>query len=265
MLLSGARALMSARALVCAALLSVASGQVPRRRRTPFGGRAETNAAAFATTMQCRVSLQNMLYNKDWEFMNNTMMRWCRIKLENKMSACCSNAEFAKGKADSCSDCIADCVHTKMRDMCNTHFGKACTLTRKPFDKNNVSMKVTETFCVPKDCYNSEDLDNNLIVKWYDAQYRRDRMALWLYDYGASEDLKCPSMVVAITLGVIGSIFVIIISIPVGLFLFKAPKERGRVLRGADDDEFHEDQDEVEPFGLPPPQAIQDASLSGTK
>jgi len=132
-----------------------------------------------------------------------------------------------------------------MTSLCNSHFGKACKLTRSPFTKNNITMQVTETFCVPKDCDNSEDLANNLLVKWFDAQYRTDRTQdpkNWMYDYSDAEDLDCPSMVLIITLSVVGAIILSILFIPVGVFLFKAPKERGRVLRGADeDDDYHED------------------------
>jgi len=213
-------------------------------------GQADVNrvsfaAAAFSTTMQCRVSLQNMIYNDDWRFMNDSASRWCRVKLENRMSTCCTNAEFAKGKADSCSDCSADCANSKMVTLCNGHFGKACSLTRKPFAKNNISMKVTETFCVPKDCDNSEDLKNNLLIKWFDAQYRSERTTLWMYDYGDTETLSCPSAALEIALGIIGAVIIMIISIPVGIFLFKAPKERGRVLRGIDDDEDDEEPEET--------------------
>jgi len=199
-------------------------------------------SAAFTTSMQCMVSLRNMIYNEDWRFLNNTHMRWCRVVLENKMSTCCQMAEFAKGMADSCSDCKADCVHTQMTDMCNSHFGKACKLTRKPFSKNNISMQVTETFCVPSACDNPDDLKNNLLVKWFDAQYRYERTALWMYDYADSEELECPSMLVTVILSVVGAILAIIIAIPLFIFLFKAPKERGRVLKSAEDD-HEEDED----------------------
>jgi len=191
--------------------------------------------------MQCRVSLQNMLYNKDWRFMNDTMSRWCRIKVENKMSTCCTNAEFAKGTANKCTDCVADCIHSKMTDLCNAHFGRACILTRKPFSKNNITMAVQETFCVPKECDNAEDLKSNLLIKWFDAQYRYERTQLWMVDYSDAEPLACPTMVVVIIVSVVIAIIVIIVSIPLSIFLFKAPKERGRVMRGQEDDEETED------------------------
>jgi hypothetical protein len=202
--------------------------------------------------MKCRVGLQNMLYNEDWRFMNDTASRWCRIRLENKMATCCENAEFAKGKA-KCGDCTADCWHTKMADLCNSVFGKACTLTRQPFARFNVTMQVQETFCVPSECDNAEDLANNLLIKWYDAQYREERTSYtelpedtihWLENYGDAAPIACPTQTFIIILSVAISIIVITISIPLGIFLFKAPKERGRVLRGIeeeDDDEHHED------------------------
>jgi hypothetical protein len=101
-------------------------------------------------------------------------------------------------------------------------------------------MQVTETFCVPSECDNSEDLAANLVVKWYDAQYKSIRPSFgggWMVDYSDTLDLDCPSIIVTVILSLVGAIIVVIVSIPVGLFLFKAPKERGRVLKGVDDDE----------------------------
>jgi len=178
--------------------------------------------------------------------------------LENRMSTCCTNSEFAKGKADSCSDCYAMCMFEKMQTLCDAHFGKACTLTRKPFSKNNVTMAVVETFCVPKDCNNAEDLKNNLLVKWYDAQYRYERKQLWMYDYSDAEDLKCPTQMVTIIVSVIGGCIAIILGIPVSIILFKAPKERGRVLRGMEEDDEDEDTP-VEPMA-----ALPDGAMGGT-
>merc|ERR1719401_2790353 len=113
--------------------------------------------------------------------MNMTMMKWCRIKVENKMSVCCDNAEFAKGTADSCKeDCKADCVHVKMQEMCDKYFGKACTFERKLF-ANLSGFTVDETFCVPKECDNSNDLKNNALVLWYHNGYLNRRVGVrWL-------------------------------------------------------------------------------------
>jgi len=106
-------------------------------------------------------------------------------------------------------------------------------------------MEVKETFCIPSECDNSQDLNDNLVVKWFDAHpaFRCQRSSIWLYDYSDTMELECPSMAVLIIVSVIVSIVIVLLSIPLGLFLFKAPKERGRVMRGAhdEDDDHHED------------------------
>jgi hypothetical protein len=222
-------------------------------RRTSCATTAAPNAAAGGTaaatgtappppskvTQECRTSFVAMMNNDDWKFMNDTQTRWCRIIVENSMSVCCENAEFAKGKADNCKkDCIADCVHTKMIKLCNTYFGKACTLPRILFSKNNVSMKVHETFCIPKTCDNSNDMENNALVSWYDYAYRNRRLSTyWLLDYSDTKEMQCPSPAALIIIITLVVIIVIVCAIPISIFLFKAPKERGRVLQGADEDE----------------------------
>lgn len=217
------------RCLLLAAVARLASCQL---------GDAPANAPLSRVSAECRLSFIAMMNNKDWQFLNDTSTRWCRIKVENKMSVCCKNAEFAKGKADSCSDCKADCVHTKMAGLCASYFGKACNLNRKLFGKNNISMMVLETFCVPKTCDNSNDLDNNALVTWYDYAYRNRRLSTyWQLDYSDAKPLECPSPAVMIIVITFLSVVVIILSIPIGIFLFKAPKERGRVMQGTDDDE----------------------------
>merc|ERR1719498_213110 len=148
-----------------------------------------------------------------------------------------------------------------MIDLCNANFGKACTITRAPFSANGVTFQIQETFCVPADCDNSDDLAENLVVKWFDAQYRYQRTSVWQKDYGNLEgDMVCPSATVIIIVSVLVAIVVILVSIPVAIFLFKAPKERGRVLQGVDEDHEHDhdDPDAVEAiddggFGDAPP------------
>lgn len=220
---------MGFRCLLLAAVARLASCQAL--------GDAPANAPLSRVSAECRLSFIAMMNNKDWQFLNDTSTRWCRIKVENKMSVCCTNAEFAKGKADGCKDCQADCVHTKMIGLCSSYFGKACALNRKLFSKNNISMRVLETFCVPKTCDNSNDLDNNALVTWYDYAYRNRRLSTyWQLDYSDADELVCPSPAVMIIVVTFLSVVIIIASIPLGIFLFKAPKERGRVMQGVDDD-----------------------------
>merc|ERR1719287_421239 len=95
---------------------------------------------------------------------------------------------------------------------------------------------------------NSEDMSNNLIVKWFDAQYRSERTQIWMYDYSdIVGDLECPAMIVTVIISVVLCSIIGLVSIPLGLFLFKAPKERGKVLRGIEEDEDPEDPP-VEPM-----------------
>jgi hypothetical protein len=245
---------------IWATLAAQTDGQDATDGQTVVAGFA---AAGFKTTTECRVSLQNMIFDENWMIMNQTFTNWCRMKAENKMATCCTNAEWSKGRADACDadDCIADCIFTRMIEMCDAHFGKACTIIRVPFSANGVSFKIQETFCVPADCDNSDDLADNLLIKWYDAQYKYQRTSVWQKDYGnLDEDMVCPSATVLIIVSVVVSIVVILLSIPVAIFLFKAPKERGRVLQGVDEDHEHDqpdDPDAVEAlddgFGDAPP------------
>jgi len=186
----------------------------------------------------------NMLDDDNWKFMNNSASRWCRVIVENKMSSCCSNAEFAKGKADNCPDCIADCMHDHFISFCNKYFGKACLVKRKPFHQNGVSLTVHESFCIPEDCDNSEDLSRSAIMKWYAWHYRARRYH-WMADYDEAE-IECPNNVALIVFSVLGGFALVLAAIPVGLFLFRAPKERGRTLVSQQD--MNEDS-QVEPIG----------------
>lgn len=171
----------------------------------------------------------DMLDSSDWQFWNNTATRWCRIIVENKMSACCTDAEFAKGIAGDCPDCIANCMHTQYIEFCNKHFGKACKVVRRPFHANGVmGLTVHESFCIPHACANSEDLERSAILKWFAWHYRMRRIH-WHYDYDEAI-VECPDSILLIVFSILAGFIVVLGSIPVGLFLFKAPKERGRTL-----------------------------------
>jgi len=61
-----------------------------------------------------------------------------------------------------------------------------------------------------------------------------------------------------VIISVVISIIVLIISIPLGIFLFKAPKERGRVLQGTDGQDDDEDN-QIEPMA-----ALPDAPMGNT-
>merc|ERR1712224_619874 len=97
-----------------------------------------------------------MLKDPNWMLMNTTWTKWCRIRTENEMANCCSVADFAEGRAEGCSsDCLARCIHPPFDSFCDEHFGKACTVLRKPFYRSGApGLQVRESFCVPEDCDN---------------------------------------------------------------------------------------------------------------
>eukprot|EP00913_Durusdinium_trenchii_P018950 g17808.t1 len=144
-------------------------------------------------------------------YVNNSQTRWCKLRLENTMATCCRIANFAQGRGEDCSGCVSSCIHQNM---------------------------VHETFCVPKECNNGADRD--ALVAWFAAYYvaRRDG---WHMDYdeerwglGTSSALlavlECTSGVVTAIIVTITVIVCIVSCIPISIFLFKAPKERGRTL-----------------------------------
>jgi len=198
--------------------------------------------AGGLVTTECRASYTAMLNNKDYLFMENLMWNWCRIRMENKMATCCTNAEFAVGRSDSCdSDCVADCVHPQMAALCTSYFGKACSLSREPFSENDVSFKVMETICIPEECDNKDDLDSGYLMKWYHVAFKDRRYGQnYRFNYQEVTEFACPGNTVMIIMIVVGSSILIVAAIPLGFFLFKAPKERGRVLAGSDDDSYYE-------------------------
>ncbi|CAE8713185.1 unnamed protein product, partial [Polarella glacialis] len=123
--------------------------------------------------------------------------------------------------------CEAQCEHLNMIELCNKYFGKACTLKRQPFFQTGAAdVEVLETFCVPKDCDNGVDRD--ALVAWFSAIYvgRRDG---WHKDYDEAS-LTCPDGAVTVILILVAVVVLVIAAIPLGIFLFRAPKARGRTL-----------------------------------
>lgn len=195
-------------------LLICTSGEAPARRLT--------------TSTECRSGLDNMLRDPNWLVVNTSMTRWCRLRAENEMANCCKVADFSRGYAEDCTDCMANCLHKQMQDLCVQQFnGLACEVHRKPFIRTGApDMVVMETFCVPEDCNNNADKE--AIVQWYDALYKKRRGG-WHFSYDEFT-LICPNGVFIAILWTILVILIIICLIPCALYLFKAPKERGRTL-----------------------------------
>jgi len=179
------------------------------------------------TSQQCREDLDDMLRDPNWGYVNNSATRWCRLRLENEMAGCCRVANFAEGKGEDCSDCVANCLHQNMITLCNQNFGQACIVKRKPFFRTGAAdVEVQETFCVPTGCNNGADRD--ALIAWYAAIYVGSRNG-WHLDYDEAV-LECPSGVVTAIIVTVVVIVCIVACIPISIFLFKAPKERGRTL-----------------------------------
>ncbi|CAE7320810.1 unnamed protein product [Symbiodinium sp. KB8] len=95
--------------------------------------KGEAAPRRLQTSQQCRIDLEDMLRDPNWDYVNNSATRWCRLRLENEMASCCRVANFAEGKGEDCSNCVANCLHQNMITLCNQNFGQACIVKRKPF------------------------------------------------------------------------------------------------------------------------------------
>lgn len=198
------------------------------------------------TSGDCRSSLDAMTKDINWQTANTTFTRWCRVKAENVMARCCNVADFAKGRGEGCNDCAVNCVHAPFINLCNDHFGTACTIKRKPFYRSGApELEISETFCVPEECNNH--YDRAALMPWYSATYK-PRRAGWHRDYDESSEPDCPSAAgtVIAVLAFLG-----VLAAPAGMcakFMFVAPKERGAQLVSQSDmqEEAEEDEDDEE-------------------
>mmetsp|Transcript_3014 Transcript_3014/g.7722 ORF Transcript_3014/g.7722 Transcript_3014/m.7722 type:complete len:270 (+) Transcript_3014:74-883(+) len=208
------------------------------------------------TSAECRVAMDNMINDPNWQWVNQQQFAWCRLITENEFTNCCQFAEFAKGKAEGCTDCNADCNHVQAHDLCNEDFGKACTLVRQPFFLTGApEMKISETFCVPKDCDNKVDRES--VVMWYHVTYRALRTAgIWHEDYETAV-LDCPTVVGDVIIITVLAVLGIFFLFALAWYLFKAPKERGQTLisqadmaEAVDDDDEEPSQEDLRRAGM---------------
>lgn len=196
-------------------------------------------AGAQTTSKECRSGLDNMLRDSNWLLVNNSQVRWCRIILENDMSNCCSMEDFNRGIAENCNSCDTNCAYQGMIDMCNTYFGQACTVTRKPFPKAP-GVKVQETFCVPNDCNNNGD--KLALMAWYGTLYA-GRRGGWTLNYDSAV-LTCPGSAGQILTIIAIIVILALLAVPISIVLFVAPKERGRTLISQSDMNQDDDEDD---------------------
>lgn len=188
---------------------------------------ARPAASAAIPSKACSTKLDSMLVDPNWVLLNNSAVRWCRVRLENEMARCCRLADFARGRGEGCTNCAADCQHQPFIDLCNKYFGRACTVKRKPFFKSGApELVVAESFCLPDTCDN--DVDRDLMVLWFGTGYRGQRNG-WHLDYDQAV-LECESRAVTAIIAIVVSLVGVALAIPCSIFLFKAPRQRGRTL-----------------------------------
>lgn len=183
-------------------------------------------AGAASTSAPCRASLEAMVNDTSYQNMNNSLIRWCRLRLENTMANCCELADFVTGRGEGCVDCMADCKHRHFEALCTKSFGKACTVQRFPFPEAAPQLELQESFCVPEACNNA--VDKEALLAFYHSQFEDLRVG-WHKDYNKGT-LTCPSNALEVTIAVILSIIAVCAAGPIAFILFCAPRERGKTL-----------------------------------
>eukprot|EP00401_Gymnodinium_catenatum_P032326 CAMPEP_0117525816 /NCGR_PEP_ID=MMETSP0784-20121206/35967_1 /TAXON_ID=39447 /ORGANISM="" /LENGTH=232 /DNA_ID=CAMNT_0005322029 /DNA_START=35 /DNA_END=733 /DNA_ORIENTATION=+ len=207
-----------------------------------IGSVASAPPRRLSTSLECRAGLDAMLRDPNWEFHNNSFTRWCRVLLENEFSQCCSMADFARGRAEDCTDCEAKCIHQPLAQFCTAYFGKACVVKRKPFFPGAKDLVVLETFCVPEDCNNAAD--RAALMPWYSLTYKPRRSG-WHKDYDQAL-LECPDSLVE---GLVWTFFVLVLIVVLGIvayFLLVAPKDKGVTLVSQEQMQREAESDEEE-------------------
>jgi len=204
------------------------------------GGLLHKAGRRLTTSTKCRQALEAMLTNENWNFVNNSFTKWCRIKAENEMARCCRVADFELGRGEECgitamsgtpqeTECFTQCHHQGMIDLCHSYFGKACAVDRRVY--SGVDLRVSETFCVPEACDNGSDRES--LMNWYSTLYA-GRLNGW-HAYWDDATLNCPSAAIAATLWTICAIVLSVVFLIICYFLLVAPKEGGKLLISQED------------------------------
>eukprot|EP00747_Dinoflagellata_sp_TGD_P163212 gnl/TRDRNA2_/TRDRNA2_181642_c0_seq1.p1 gnl/TRDRNA2_/TRDRNA2_181642_c0~~gnl/TRDRNA2_/TRDRNA2_181642_c0_seq1.p1 ORF type:complete len:286 (-),score=29.55 gnl/TRDRNA2_/TRDRNA2_181642_c0_seq1:170-1027(-) len=201
----------------------------------------------LTTSIQCSQSLDDMVRDKNWQYANKSATDWCRVRLENEFTQCCQMAEFAKGRAEGCSGCAANCEHYLLMTMCNKYYGTACSVRRKPFFTSGArGLEVLESFCVPRDCMNTQDREALMGV--FAVTYKPLRYG-WTENYDETI-LECPSAAGLVILLICVTILAVCLGLPLAYLLFVAPQERGRVLVSQGDMKAPEEEASGDQDGL---------------
>jgi len=181
-----------------------------------------------ALSRPCSESFNHMLADENYKYMNKTFQQWCRVRVENKLAGCCELVDFAKGKADLCVDkCEVSCEHTPMHQICNKHFGTACKVKRAPFFTNVSTFEVTETFCLPQQCVNKDDVSSFLLH--YHIYYLSTRYQQWQKDYEHGE-LVCPDDTEMLVLIIVSTVVGFALLVWAICYLRRPPPQKGQTM-----------------------------------
>lgn len=183
-------------------------------------------------TTECSKSFVQMYYNKDFQEMNTTVLKNCRVRVENKLQGCCETVRFKewadknseatpKDIVENCaSKCSVNCEHFHFAQFCNAYFGRSCTLSRFPM--KDLDFEILETFCIPEDCDNDKDRAD--VVAYFHLRWLRNRRG-WRYNYENGE-LHCDDGSAEKALIAVGAVVAALMAVMLGLFLFKPPAEK---------------------------------------
>jgi len=179
----------------------------------------------------CGKEYVGMYFNPNYQEMNRTVMKNCRVRVENKLQGCCDAVRFKEwGEnplatkdeiVDKCSKCEVDCTHYYFAQFCNQFFGQACVVKRQPL--SDLDFHILETFCIPNACLNDHDIKG--VLSFFDIRYRRVRSG-WRYNFKQEgAELICPDGTMETVFIAVGAFVFVIGMILLILFLFKPPAE----------------------------------------
>lgn len=181
-----------------------------------------------ALSRPCSESFNGMLGDTNYRYMNKTFQQWCRVRVENKLAGCCEIVDFAQGKADTCAEkCKVSCEHRPFEQLCNTWFGTACKVKRAPFHSNVSTFEITETFCLPKECVNDDDVDSFLMH--YHIYYLNQRYSQWQKDYEHGT-IECPQYTELLILIVVSSLVGFFLAVWLLVYLRRPPPQKGATM-----------------------------------
>lgn len=144
---------------------------------------------AYALSDACREEFARIQTHPEYAKATVKFYKYCRLRIENKLTACCNSIDFVNEQATECRPtCETQCQFHEYWETCQTHLGgQACVVERKPFKDNIPSFTLKEYFCLPQECLNDADKDS--IMEHYAYSWQEGREG-WRKDYGDSS-IQC--------------------------------------------------------------------------